>query len=337
MNKSSSPMVSILVPIYGVEKFIERCAISLFEQTFEDIEFVFVNDCTKDFSVEILKSVLEKYPKRQSQVRIINHDINKGLAAARNTAVSNATGDYILHVDSDDYLELNAVELLYEKAIKENADIVVCDFHLIWEKTSQPLLINIGENKIDLIRSILSAEIMMGIVNKLVRKTMYLDNNIEAEEGVDLGEDYMVIPKLFYYANNIAKVNSPLYYYSQTNPNSYTTKKISMKSINSIVFALNDLTTFFEGKEDFHTYKEALLQGKLRKKLDILFFADKMYVAEGNKLFSEVNSIHNTSFLLTRDKISLSFLKGGHIGMFLVYRAVYRKMFFLKNKLFNRS
>ena len=73
--------VSILVPVYGVEQYIEKCARSLFEQTYSDIEYVFVNDCTKDDSIGVLKRVLEKYPQRMQQVRIINHEKNMGLGA----------------------------------------------------------------------------------------------------------------------------------------------------------------------------------------------------------------------------------------------------------------
>ena len=96
--------VSILVPIYGVERFIERCARSLFEQTYPNIEYVFVNDCTADRSVEILKELVEDYPGRKDAVKIISHEKNRGLAAARNTALENATGVFICHVDSDDWV-----------------------------------------------------------------------------------------------------------------------------------------------------------------------------------------------------------------------------------------
>ena len=79
--------VTVAVPIYGVEKYIERCAVSLFEQTYSNIEYIFVNDCTCDNSMGILKSILDKYPERKKQVKIIVHEQNKGLGAARNTAI----------------------------------------------------------------------------------------------------------------------------------------------------------------------------------------------------------------------------------------------------------
>ena len=93
--------ISIIVPIYNVEQYIERCARSLFEQTYDDIEYVFVDDCSPDNSLNILYEVLNDYPHRISNVKIIRHIENKGLTAARNSGLEVATGDYIAHCDSD--------------------------------------------------------------------------------------------------------------------------------------------------------------------------------------------------------------------------------------------
>ena len=120
------PEVSVCIPVYGVEKYIERCARSLFEQTMTDgIEFIFVNDCTTDKSIEILERILAEYPGRQAQTKIIHHATNKGLVAARNTGLAHATGDYIIHCDSDDWVDLNFYESLYKKAVETGADVVV--------------------------------------------------------------------------------------------------------------------------------------------------------------------------------------------------------------------
>ena len=104
--------ISICVPIYGVEKYIRRCAISLFEQTYDNIEYVFVNDCSPDNSIYVLTETLKNYPYRQEQVKIVEQQKNRGLACARNKALESSTGDFVLHVDSDDYLEKNTVEVL---------------------------------------------------------------------------------------------------------------------------------------------------------------------------------------------------------------------------------
>ena len=88
-----NPKVSIIVPIYKVEEYIERCAQSLFEQTFQDIEYIFVNDATPDNSVGKLLSVISRYENRIDRVKIINHDVNKGLSSARKTGLFRASGD----------------------------------------------------------------------------------------------------------------------------------------------------------------------------------------------------------------------------------------------------
>lgn len=85
--------VSVLLPVYGVAKYIQRCATSVFEQTYDNLEIIFVDDCTPDDSITILKKALENYPNRKNQTRIVKHEHNRGLSAARNTAVENATGE----------------------------------------------------------------------------------------------------------------------------------------------------------------------------------------------------------------------------------------------------
>ena len=99
--------ISVIVPIYNVRLYIERCVRSLMEQTLENIEFIFVNDCTPDDSMDILHHVLKEYPKRRKQIKIIEHETNRGISAVRNTGLKNATGQYIIYCDSDDWVEKN--------------------------------------------------------------------------------------------------------------------------------------------------------------------------------------------------------------------------------------
>lgn len=104
------PKVSIIIPVYGVEKYIERSARSLFEQTLDDIEYLFIDDCTPDKSVEILKRVLEEYPHRKSQVVIHRMEQNSGQAKVREWGMRNATGEYVIHCDSDDWVDMHMYE-----------------------------------------------------------------------------------------------------------------------------------------------------------------------------------------------------------------------------------
>lgn len=111
--------ISVIIPIYNVERFITRCAISLMKQTLkEDVEFIFVDDATPDRSIDLLQEVINQYPERRNQVRLIRHAKNKGLPAARNSGLKVAVGEYIFHCDSDDWLELDMLETLYDVAVK---------------------------------------------------------------------------------------------------------------------------------------------------------------------------------------------------------------------------
>lgn len=100
------PKVSVIIPVYGVEKYIERCVRSLFEQTLDDIEYIFVDDCCLDRSIEILDNVIKEYPNRRTDIKIVHHKENKGLAQARQSGIKVATGEYFVHCDSDDWVTL---------------------------------------------------------------------------------------------------------------------------------------------------------------------------------------------------------------------------------------
>ena len=112
-------MISIIVPVYNSEKYIDKCLDSILNQTYKDLEIVLVNDGSNDQSLKIL----EKYALRDTRIKVVNQE-NKGVAAARNTGLDNATGEYILYVDSDDWIENNMVERMVE--LSANADIVFC-------------------------------------------------------------------------------------------------------------------------------------------------------------------------------------------------------------------
>ena len=120
--------VSMVVPVYNAAPFIERCARSLFEQTMDDIEYVFVDDGSTDDGIAKLLSVLEEYPNRKPNVKIVHHAKNSGTAETRKDGCKSATGEYLIYIDSDDYADLTMAEKMYAKAKESDADMVVCDF-----------------------------------------------------------------------------------------------------------------------------------------------------------------------------------------------------------------
>ena len=119
--------VSILVPFFKVEQYVGRCVESLFTQTYKNIEYIFVNDCSPDKSMEVINSMIDKYDMA-SKCKIIVHENNLGISASRNDCLDNMTGDYFLFIDSDDYIDKDMVEMLVEAALKENADISGCGY-----------------------------------------------------------------------------------------------------------------------------------------------------------------------------------------------------------------
>lgn len=215
-------LISLAIPVYGVEKYIERCARSLFEQTYDNIEYIFVNDCTKDNSMEILRRTMQDYPLRIPQVRIIKHECNRGLACARNTAVSSATGDFIMHIDSDDYVAPDIVERCVEKQFCTNADIVSCNYLKYYagysKKRKNKAHVSAKEHCLAVIRR----EDLGCIFGRLIRISLYRDYAIMAVEDINVCEDYQVCTKLIYHANKTVVVNDPLYHYDYTNTKSYS-------------------------------------------------------------------------------------------------------------------
>lgn len=291
----SEEKVSILVPIYGVEKYIERCAVSLFEQTYRNIEYIFVNDCSKDYSLEVLEQVLHKYPQRRNQVKVINHEVNRGLAAARNTACENMTGRYFIHVDSDDALETNAVETLYNLASKNNSDLVVfghkkCfpDGHTIVASRE-----NIPVDKIDYLKNILYRDCGITMWGKFISSKVYIENGIKAVEGINYGEDYVTLPKVVYYSKNILNCSDlSLYRFTQVNTSSYTGQKFNESHLNSILSAVKNLEDFLnEIAKITPRAKTFITPMKIRNKIFLIERTPDTLKHQVEKLYTEVDNI----------------------------------------------
>lgn len=254
--------VTICSPIYGVEKYIERCAVSLFEQTYSDIEYIFVNDCTKDRSIEILKELIERYPDRKKDVRIIEHERNRGLSAARNTGVDNVKTDYLIWVDSDDYVERNMVESLVSKQIETGADMVCGGVTSIFKEDMKKEFRDCLMSKSDYLHKLLSYETEHWIWGKLYKTSLYRDNNIRNIEGTNMAEDYQTFPLLLNSAQTIAFVEDTLYNYNRINDNSLTSgysEKKQRESFESLLY----IADFFKGTE---------YEKDVQKYLLILFF-----------------------------------------------------------------
>lgn len=257
--------VSILVPIYSVADFIERCARSLFEQTYSDIEFVFVDDASPDNSIGLLNSLVNHYPTIIDRIRIIRHPVNRGLSAARNTAIENCTGDFVLHVDSDDYLELDAVERLVALQMQTDADIVSGDAIRHTQSGDIPYDEPDYSDKYQMLQNLTSSFYHHTIWGRLIRRNLYVEHGILAEEGCNVGEDWQVLVPLVYYSNRIAHLRYPIYHYNCTNQVSYMAQKESSVLNDSIArqdFRSLEIVKCFVEDKNKHLYSLIKIAGR---------------------------------------------------------------------------
>lgn len=261
MNEKFKPEISVCIPIWNVEKYVERCLRSVFEQTIADkAEFILVNDCTSDHSMDIAQKVIQDYPHLTGQIKIIEHEVNKGSAAARNTLLDNATGKYLIYVDSDDWCEPDYLEALYTTAETENADIVGCN--LIKENVDGQIktTVFLDSNNETNIKNLLKGTLPGWLHIKFFKRSLF--QNIRFVDGLDIMEDSLINIKLFSVAYKTVQINKFLYHYNQTNNYSLTSQyafdKYSKKKLEKIVENLDFLNHQFGIK-----YKEELIARKI--------------------------------------------------------------------------
>lgn len=286
------PLVSILIPIFNVEKYIKRCLNSIFCQSYKHIEYIFLDDNTPDNSIKILQESIEENYISKSCYKLIRHKTNLGIAATRNDCLKYAQGEYVLFIDSDDWIDQNAVEELVSATNDSTIDIVGCDY--IWEfKTGRSKIHkeNYSNTCEQNLRKCINYEIGTVLWKLLVKRELF--NRINFLENIDIGEDYVMSIKLYFHANNFIALHKPLYHYTQYNNERYSLK--IEKSINDHIKAINEVEIFL--KEN-NLYDKDIIDRILQRKFQIksYFLTDKMYnynlwlttFPEANKAYREM-------------------------------------------------
>jgi len=213
------PIVSIIIPVYNVEEYITRCVDSILGQTFTDWECILVDDGSTDRSGQIC----DEYSKKDKRIHVL-HQSNNGVAKARQRGIQEALGEYSIHADGDDWMEHDAIRLLYEMAKKNNADIVIGDFvieHANGEKAYCKQCIE-GYTSQKVLRKILREELFGALWHKLIRHNLYKLYNIEFHPQINYCEDVLVCAQLM--KNNLKIVHLPqlVYHYCMENIDSVT-------------------------------------------------------------------------------------------------------------------
>lgn len=227
-NRSSivAPKVSIVIPVYNVEKWIGRCARSLFEQTLDEMEFIFVDDGSIDDSISVVEDVLKEFPKRKHQVTIL-HQTNSGLLQARARGILNSKGCYLGTVDSDDWVEKDTYAVLLSQAEAEKADCVVMNYQREFGDHSEKASRNISErNGSTLMRNLYQFPFELFAWGQLVRNDNRLKNlyrnfyGSDEWKGFTMWEDVLVMMPYYYHTARIAYCDRYFYHYNRENVNS---------------------------------------------------------------------------------------------------------------------
>lgn len=334
----SQPLVSVLVPIYNVEKYIERCARSIFEQAYENLEIIFVNDCTPDNSVGVLRKVLAEYPNRIAQTQIINHEKNLGLAGARLTGLKTSTGKYIQNIDSDDYIDKNMISEMVALAERENADITICDFMYVYTNKKEHIYVNPPLDPLRCLESVLVGIVHSSVCNKLISRDLYVGNNIYPIIGLNMLEDLSVMFRLLYFAKKIAYTSSPFYNYNLTNVQSYTSNVYSVKNQENMLQLARLCHEFKLQHYCPDELKKAFDSQAVWTYCSIALCGDTEYLYKERLLFKCVTAEAINSHLLMskKEKLAGKLLLQDNIVCFKLMKHLTSMMIFFKDKILSK-
>lgn len=265
------PKISIIIPVYGVEKYIEECLNSIINQTLKEIEIIIVNDGTKDKSMKIVEKYLH-----DSRIRVINKE-NGGISSARNAGILASTGKYIYTMDSDDFIEKFILKKVYDYAEKKQLEIVIFDIEVFCDRTKKNLKIwkdtNFLNDKvyqgIDYLKEYFLGKGCPSVANKIFRRELYFNNNIYYPINLKYGEDGVTMTKLMAISKKVGKISEIGYYYRQREEsamNSSVDIRQYLISYNMTIDFLKKHNLENKLKEYFDTYKFYYIYGNLFEK-----------------------------------------------------------------------
>lgn len=245
--KKNKTKLSVIVPIYNVEKYLRKCLDSLVNQTLDDIEIILIDDGSKDSS----PSICDEYAKKYENI-IVKHIENGGVANARNVGLSCANGEYIAFLDSDDYIELNMYELMYKKAISEKFDIVGCNVDIVYPTYNNEISSGIFEcnNEEELKKKILINSYAV-IWNKIYKKSLI--QNIKFKDKCNFCEDVDFLYRVLPLANSFANVDLPLHHYIQRQG---SLTYVYDKKLYQLIDIFDGLVELYNKDKKYKKYKE---------------------------------------------------------------------------------
>ncbi len=236
--------VTILVPVYGVERYIAECAESLFGQTYKDIEYVFCDDCTPDKSIDVLKEVVERYPERKEHVRIIRNEHNMGIGGTRAHLLSEVKSDCFCFADSDDILPENAIESLVKRMQETDVDIVDGAYQEFGNGDMGKSIMPCHDSLVKYRRKVQVGNLVRHQVWGRLYKSEVMERVPDLfEEGIDMAEDYCAMTRLVAVTTR-AWTDEVVYLY-RVEQQSFYSKELPRRGILSRLRATKKVLSFY--------------------------------------------------------------------------------------------
>ncbi len=292
-----NPKISVVVPTYNVELYLEKCLNSVKKQTFTDFEVLIVNDESTDSSLTIAR----EFAKVDKRFSVISQK-NKGLGGARNTGIMNAKGDFLFLLDSDDYIKENTFEELYHYAMDNDLDIIVFNYDKVDENDKKLASPKFGEgvfSKEEAFGKILSLKTSPQAWNKFYKRNLFLDNSISYPEKF-LHEDLPVTYKLFWNAEKVGYLNKSYYYWLVRGGS--ITQSFTYKHINDIVKALVETKEFLIENKLLKDYEYEYVRGSVQM-LNILIERSILFSIKTPAFQEYVKYIIDSSSIVDRDQV----------------------------------
>ena len=319
--------VTIITPIYKAERFIERCAKSLLNQDFESIEYIFINDATPDDSFKILKKLVDQC-NRKGDIKLLENEYNLGVTKTRKKGMLEASGEYVIQIDADDWIESNMISTLYNKAKRNNADIAVCDYYISFITGKKTYRKEEYKPNIDFnIKNIMLGKVHPAFWNTLIRRSLYVEKNIFPEGKINMGEDYEMMLKLFLSTDKITYIPKALLHYTQYNENSIT-KTMTKEYINDTIQCIKIFEEILKPTKNRYIEEFRTMLVFWKK----MFVLDKQYTKYFYTIPPEVNKfkyIFNNNGYGFFQKITISFML---LKMPFITRRIYKSYRWLKKK-----
>lgn len=274
------PCISIITPVYKAERYLRRCVDTLLAQTFTKFELILVNDGSPDGS----GAICDEYARNDSRVKVI-HKENGGVSSARQCGIEQASGEYTIHADPDDWADPTMLQELYDKATAENADIVICDYHSYRKKkhryiSQAPKSLESNE----LLKQYLRQELHGSLWNKLIRKDLYTRYSISFPLEITRWEDLYVVCNILTHPVRIAYLPKAFYHYDQSTSHNSIVRKRDAKSLRSQMLFVKHFQEILPQEE----FGEEIYSIKASTK-ELAYNSKVMSAQEVNDLYSEIN------------------------------------------------